>query len=141
MRPIMYGVLFVLLCVTIPSLIGFYHNTDQKQAKVIEHEQIATTSNSNKIIEKEAAEKETTSNSFNNHDGHSELVFTKEEAVEAVLNQFTLTELLSLYSQLQNGIDDVDKEKILAMLEERFTDEEIEALKVYGISELEKVLQ
>jgi len=148
-KAIISGLLFVILCVAIPGVLGFFHAADNDQAEVERNVDESESSHDDRRITTEKGGNEdhmfTTEDKSNAKYGSSitnqELVLTREEAVEAVHDQFSLTELLSLYSQVKNGLSAEDKEEILSMLQERFSDEEIEALKVFGFSELEKVLQ
>lgn len=63
----------------------------------------------------------------------------QSEAIEVVMSKFSLEELLAIYEKVQTGA--TNKEELLELLDERFTDEEIEALKSYGITELENLIQ
>lgn len=141
-RAMIYGFLFVILCVAIPGVIGLFHNADNSQTEV-ERTVENVNRNEKSILPPDKSGNEdpgitTTDGPTTNME---ELAFTREEVVEAVLDEFTLTELLSLYTKVKNGLAEEDKQELFAMLEERFSDDEIEALKVFGFSELEKVLQ
>lgn len=137
MKPIIFGVFFVILCVAIPSFLGYYFSSNVEQGSSGDRLSQATLD----PLEESSEQKEQESPPLNTKDSKPPLVFTREEAIEAVLEQFTLTELLNLYSTVKNGLNDKDKEELLALLEERFSEEEIEALKVFGFSDIEKVLQ
>jgi uncharacterized protein YxeA len=146
MKAILLGVLFVILCVGIPSLLGYYHSDNKQLADTFEQEIEQESS-----IEPETNEGTPTYSTEGDETDYSleqineekeELVFTTtEEAMEAVLEHFSLTELISIYQSVRNGADEKKREEIITMLQERFSDEEIEALKVIGFSELDKVLQ
>ncbi len=69
-----------------------------------------------------------------------ELVFTtKEEALDVILTHFTITELFHIYRAIQNGLTEEEQEALLTLLHERFTDEEISALKAIGMKELKSL--
>jgi hypothetical protein len=142
MKAIFLGMFFVFLCVLIPGLVGVYHSVDRNEVHEEETgKDFVSNEGENELNAPEVQAKPNLILHENeNNSDDQPIAYTKEEAVEAILDQFTLMELLSLYSNVQNGITKQDKEKILAMLEERFTEEEIEALKVIGFSDLEKVL-
>ncbi|MFC0559441.1 hypothetical protein [Halalkalibacter alkalisediminis] len=143
------GLLFVILCMAIPGVLGLLHSTNNSQTEMERKVDESESRDEKRMITTDESSHEDriflTEDEPARFSGASmpnqELVFTREEAIEAVLDQFSLTELLGLYSQVKNGVNAEDKEEILTMLEERFSDEEIEALKVFGFSELDKVLQ
>jgi uncharacterized protein YxeA len=146
MKAIVLGVLFVILCVGIPSLLGYYHSDNKQLADTFEQEVEQESSiepETNEGTPPYSTEGDETDYSLEQiNEEKEELVFsTTEEAMEAVLEHFSLTELISIYQSVRNGADEKKREEIITMLQERFSDEEIEALKVIGFSELDKVLQ
>ncbi|WP_332695794.1 hypothetical protein [Halalkalibacter lacteus] len=145
LKAIGLGVFFVILCVAIPSLLGYYHN-DHEQSTDSSVQQTEKEPNFDQIIDEETTDSDkhdkTDVSLEKNNEENEDLVFTTtDEAMEAVLEHFSLTELISIYQSIRNGVDDESREELITMLQERFSDEEIEALKVIGFSELDKVLQ
>jgi hypothetical protein len=63
---------------------------------------------------------------------------TKEEAFQLVLSKYSMIELKELATKAQGGVSSEEKVKIKASLAERFSEEELQALKVIGIIELAK---
>ncbi|WP_332633622.1 hypothetical protein [Halalkalibacter flavus] len=147
-RAVIFGVFFVFLCVAIPSFLGFYHSSNQTPEKVTEpqsehqiEEEIETKSEQHDFNE-QSENDEVEDQQLKREDSSDELVFSnRDEAIEAVLERFSLTELISIFTSVRNGVDDEKRDELVAKLQEQFTDEEIEALKVIGFAELEKVLQ
>ncbi|MDT8858666.1 hypothetical protein N0O92_00390 [Alkalihalobacillus sp. MEB130] len=150
-RAIFFGVFFVFLCVAIPSFLGFYYSSNQVQEDA-RNTQLEDQVNDQTEIErpqqkfeveeqKETAEdlEDQTENEIGSRD---DLVFSdRDEAIEAVMERFSLTDLLSIFRSVRNGMNEEERGELFAKLQEEFTDEEIEALKVIGFAELEKVLQ
>jgi hypothetical protein len=147
-RAVIFGVFFVFLCVAIPSFLGFYHSSNQTPEQVTEpqsehqiEEEIETKSEQHDFNE-QSENDEVEDQQLKREDSSDELVFSnRDEAIEAVLERFSLTELISIFTSVRNGVDDEKRDELVAKLQEQFTDEEIEALKVIGFAELEKVLQ
>jgi len=122
-----FGFIFVVICVLIPGGLGLYfaNNDVDDSLSVPEIKEVIEPGHQQEEI---------------NLTGASP-TFTREEAIELILEQFTFTELLNLYATVQNGMSAEEKKEILSLLQERFSEEEIEAIKVMGFAELEKVLQ
>ncbi|GAE33245.1 hypothetical protein [Halalkalibacter akibai] len=122
-----FGFIFVVICVLIPGGLGLYFadNDVDDSLSVPEIKEVIEPGHQQEEI---------------NLTGASQ-TFTREEAIELILEQFTFTELLNLYATVQNGMSAEEKKEILSLLQERFSEEEIEAIKVMGFAELEKVLQ
>ncbi|KHF41128.1 hypothetical protein [Halalkalibacter okhensis] len=150
-KAIMFGVFFVFLCVAIPSFLGFYHSSnetpEQESAYNHEHQMAEETKTKSESSSSLNEETDTFYDDESNEQANTEvssddLVFSnRDEAIEAVLERFSLTELISIFSSVRNGVDDKKRDEIVEKLQEQFSDEEIEALKVIGFAELEKVLQ
>jgi hypothetical protein len=66
---------------------------------------------------------------------------TKEEAFQLVLSKYSMNELKELATKAQGGVTSEEKTTIRAALTERFSEEELQALKVIGIIELAKKQQ
>ncbi len=67
----------------------------------------------------------------------NELPFdTKEEAFQTVMKEFSIGEINEIASMAQNG--KLDATEIEQMLQERFSEEEIQALKIIAIREFQK---
>lgn len=62
---------------------------------------------------------------------------TKEEALKTVLSKFSMSELNEMKDTLLSGAGAEEKAEILAELEERLTPEELLALKVVAMKEIE----
>jgi hypothetical protein len=62
---------------------------------------------------------------------------TKEEALKAVTEKFSVGELNEIKNLVTDGIDDQEKEEIVAILEEKLSPEEMEALKIIALKELQ----
>ncbi|GAE27436.1 hypothetical protein JCM9140_3583 [Halalkalibacter wakoensis JCM 9140] len=137
-KAILFGILFVFLCVAVPSFVGYYQSsstsgaqeeTEQALSHMVEHEKIESIDERGQIEENE------------DHQTNEELVYSsRDEAIEAVLEEFSLTELIGIFMDVRNSDED-GHEQLIETLQERFDDDEIEALKVIGFSELEKILQ
>lgn len=70
-----------------------------------------------------------------------ELPFTtKEEGVKAVLNKFSLGEIKNIATQAQGGLTQEQQLEIAEKFQERLSEEEIKALMIIGIAELQKEL-
>ncbi len=69
-------------------------------------------------------------------DTEKELPFeTKEDALKVVLSEFSMSEVTDVASKAQSG--ELNAIEVQEMLEERLTEEEIEALKIIAIKELQ----
>ncbi|MGM0843587.1 MAG: hypothetical protein ACQEUT_01320 [Bacillota bacterium] len=67
----------------------------------------------------------------------STLVYqTKEEAINGVIKKVGISELMNLQSKVSDGVTEEEQMEILAMLEEKMSEEEILALKVLVNKEL-----
>ncbi|MCL7748956.1 hypothetical protein [Halalkalibacter alkaliphilus] len=147
-RAVIFGVFFVFLCVAIPGFLGFYQSSNQTPEQLTEpqseqqiEEEIETKSKQYDFNE-QSKNDEVEDQQLEGDDSSDELVFSnRDEAIEAVLERFSLTELISIFTSVRNGVDEQKRDELVAKLQEQFTDEEIEALKVIGFAELEKVLQ
>ncbi|MFC0469646.1 hypothetical protein ACFFHM_03650 [Halalkalibacter kiskunsagensis] len=145
LKAVVAGVFFVILCVAIPSLLGYYHSDNNRPFASFVKESEYDTSLEQRNDEKSMdlkIEHELDKMNDSQEEENQELVYaTSDEAMEAVLKHFSLTELISIYQSVRHGVDEEKREELLTMLQERFSDEEIEALKVIGFSELDKALQ
>ncbi|ARK31954.1 hypothetical protein [Halalkalibacter krulwichiae] len=139
-RAIFLGVFFVFLCVSVPGIIGLYLGNQTENLDTPNQNELVLNAPNNQVIDSNEEEL-TPSFPIPNNEHSSTQIHTKDDAIELILEEFTFTELLGLYRSIQNGVSEEEKEELLALLEERFSQEEIEALKVFGFSELEKVLQ
>jgi hypothetical protein len=63
---------------------------------------------------------------------------TKEEALKAVTEKFSVGELNEIRYKVTDGIDSKEKEELIALLEEKLSPEEMEALKIIALKELQK---
>ncbi|RXI95534.1 hypothetical protein DS745_24080 [Anaerobacillus alkaliphilus] len=63
---------------------------------------------------------------------------TKEEGVKVVLSKFSIAEMTEIATQVQGGLSSSEQQKIASKLQERLTDEELEALMIIGIAEFKK---
>jgi hypothetical protein len=63
---------------------------------------------------------------------------TKEEATKVLLKKFKVEELIEIQSMVNDGISIDDEEKLLNTFENKLTEEELLALKVIAIKELNK---
>jgi hypothetical protein len=71
--------------------------------------------------------------------GESTLPFTtKEEATKVLLKKFSVEELIEIQSMVNDGISIEDEEVLLSTFEDKLTEEELLALKVITIKELNK---
>jgi hypothetical protein len=61
---------------------------------------------------------------------------TKEEALQLVLVKYSVTEIKDIVTKAQSGITSEEEAEIKATLMKRFSEEEIQALKVIGVVEL-----
>jgi hypothetical protein len=61
---------------------------------------------------------------------------TKEEALQLVLTKYSATEINDIVTKAQSGITSEEEAEIRETLMNRFSEEEIQALKVIGIVEL-----
>ncbi|MGF2618052.1 hypothetical protein FZC84_22505 [Rossellomorea vietnamensis] len=67
----------------------------------------------------------------------STLVYqTKEEAINGVIKKVGISELMNLQSKVSDGVTQEEQSEILAILEEKMSEEEILALKVLVNEEL-----
>ncbi|WP_227937135.1 hypothetical protein [Alkalihalobacillus deserti] len=60
---------------------------------------------------------------------------TKEEALKVVLKEFSMSEITDVATKAQKG--EINVAEVEALLQERFTEEEIEALKIIAIKEIQ----
>lgn len=60
---------------------------------------------------------------------------TKEDAVKTVLKEFSMSEMTDVATKAQRG--ELNMAEVEALLQERLTDEEIEALKIIAIKEMQ----
>ncbi|TYS17816.1 hypothetical protein FZC78_08170 [Rossellomorea vietnamensis] len=67
----------------------------------------------------------------------STLVYqTKEEAINGVIKKVGISELMNLQSKVSDGVTPEEQSEIIALLEEKMSEEEILALKVLANKEL-----
>ncbi|MGD6969451.1 hypothetical protein ACQCVP_24025 [Rossellomorea vietnamensis] len=67
----------------------------------------------------------------------SSLVYqTKEEAINGVIKKVGISELMNLQSKVSDGVTPEEQSEIIALLEEKMSEEEILALKVLANKEL-----
>lgn len=62
---------------------------------------------------------------------------TKEEALKALAKKFSAAELNEIRSKVTDGISAREKEELVAMLEQKLSPEELEALKMIALKELQ----
>lgn len=68
----------------------------------------------------------------------AELPFhTKEEALKAITGKLSVGEINEIRNKVSDGIDAQDKQEIIALLEDRLSPEELEALKIIALKELQ----
>ncbi|MBY6035049.1 hypothetical protein KUV80_00185 [Fictibacillus nanhaiensis] len=67
------------------------------------------------------------------------LIFTtKKEAVKLISERYTIRELANIREKVSSGLDDEQKEEVYKELQEKFSDEELLALKVVALKEIKK---
>lgn len=67
----------------------------------------------------------------------SKMVYqTKEEAINGVIKKVGISELMNLQSKVSDGVTPEEQSEIIALLEEKMSEEEILALKVLANKEL-----
>jgi hypothetical protein len=71
----------------------------------------------------------------------NDLPNTKEEALQLVLAKYSVTEIKDIVTKAQGGITSEEEAEIKEAFMERFSEEEIQALKVIGVIELLKKQQ
>lgn len=68
----------------------------------------------------------------------AELPFhTKEEALKTITGKLSVGEINEIRNKVSDGIDAQDKQEIIALLEDRLSPEELEALKIIALKELQ----
>lgn len=63
---------------------------------------------------------------------------TSEEATKAILKKFDLDEMKEVASQIKGGINKEELQELMQLMEEKLSEEEINALKVIAYKELNK---
>ncbi|MEQ6377934.1 hypothetical protein RZN25_14035 [Bacillaceae bacterium S4-13-56] len=63
---------------------------------------------------------------------------TSEEATKAILKKIDMNEMKEVASQLKGGISKEEQEELMQLMEEKLSEEEINALKVIAYKELNK---
>lgn len=63
---------------------------------------------------------------------------TKEEAIKSLAKEFSVGEIKDIASKVQSGMSSEEKAELYEMVTERLTEEEMAALKMIAIQELQK---
>jgi hypothetical protein len=63
---------------------------------------------------------------------------TKEEAIKVVSEKYTVSEMVDLRDKAREGITSEEKAKIYQDLQSKLTEEELQALKIVALQEMQK---
>ncbi|MBP3953171.1 hypothetical protein [Bacillus suaedae] len=139
------GFIFTLLLLVGAGYLGYQSLTTERTSEDLA-KKIENDFSKELNIETQTAKSDTLSNQTEAAEQQTETDETEavpaaaqSEAIEVVMSKFSLEELLAIYEEVQKGA--TNKEELLELLNERLTDEEIEALKSFGITELENMIQ
>lgn len=148
MKKLSIFLLSILLLLTVIGYFGYQFALSYASDKVIEHvvndlldDQLVEEILSDPAVEELVSELVNADAKKQTSKRLEELpIKTKEEGVKVVLDKFSVSEIAELATQAQGGLTDEKKMQLGAQLQERLTEEEIEALMIIGIAELQKEL-